>query len=72
MSIISNKNNEWTPGLYVSAKFSKSASDKKLTIPASALQNLEGEDVVFIPSGTGFIAKPVKVGRQTGAQVETG
>jgi cobalt-zinc-cadmium efflux system membrane fusion protein len=41
-----------------------------ITVPADAVQTVEGATVVFVRTGTGFRAVPVLVGRQAGGRTE--
>ena len=39
-------------------------------VPLSALQTMEGRDVVFVRSGDRYTARPVQLGKRDGRQVE--
>ena len=41
-----------------------------LTVPSDAVQTVEGANVVFVRTATGFRAAPVLVGRQAGGRTE--
>jgi len=41
-----------------------------LSVPAEAVQTVDGASVVFVATPTGFRAQPVVPGRQAGDQIE--
>jgi cobalt-zinc-cadmium efflux system membrane fusion protein len=45
-----------------------------LTVPEDAVQNIDGRDVLFVRTATGFVARPVMVGARSGgvAQIVSG
>ncbi len=63
------------PGMFVRIFFDQSAGDPELTIPASAIVEIESENYVFVPSGKGvgdhgvFALKPIEIGRRAGDRV---
>ena len=46
------------------------ADELGIVIHAEALQVIEGEEIVFVPRGQGFITLPVKTGRSDRKSVE--
>ena len=69
-----NKEGQWRPGLFVTARLVKEKTPVPLLIPKSALQNLEGEACVFVHHREGFKTQNVSVGRtnKTHAEILTG
>lgn len=58
-------------GTPVSGIVVAAAQDSTLTVPADAVQTLEGRSVVFVADGDdGFRATPVLVGRRAGGRIE--
>jgi cobalt-zinc-cadmium efflux system membrane fusion protein len=58
-------------GMFVRVHLDSAASELALTVPASAVVEIETEKYVFIPSGKGadnrtFSLRPIEVGRQSG------
>jgi cobalt-zinc-cadmium efflux system membrane fusion protein len=53
------------PGQFVSGSILVDARAAEVAVPADAVQRFEGREVVFVPTGEGFRARPVEVGRRT-------
>ena len=68
--ILPNADGQWRPGLFVNAIVLTGDEGAPVVIPKAALQNLDGETVVFIEEGEGFKPVPVSVGHDDGANVE--
>ncbi len=68
--VIDNISGKWKPGLFVRGFVELPASELGLVIPVDALQLIEGEETVFVPSGDGFITLPVKTGQNNRYGVE--
>jgi membrane fusion protein, heavy metal efflux system len=63
------------PGMFVTARITVAEGPAEVRIPATALQILEGRDVVFVKDGDGRLRpRPVTLGRRAGdyAEVLTG
>ncbi len=61
------------PGEYVRARIrtrSEGAGSSALVVPAEAVQSVEGRDVVFVRTPTGFRAQPVRTGARSGDRIE--
>lgn len=58
---LSNPDGNWRPGLFVNGRIQGKIVSSAVVVPSGAIQNVEGEDVVFVPDGDGF--KPVDVRR---------
>ena len=61
------------PGEYVRARISPragSGTSSALVVPAEAVQSVEGRDVVFVRTPTGFRAQPVRTGSRSGDRIE--
>lgn len=57
-------------GSPVSAMAVSAGDGKTLTVPADAVQTVEGRPVVFVAGNEGFRAIPVLAGRRAGGQIE--
>ena len=68
--LLDNSERRWSPGLNVTAEVTLAETAVPLAISSSAVQNLEGRDVVFVQHEEGFEPKPVKLGRTDGDQTE--
>ncbi|WP_439637716.1 efflux RND transporter periplasmic adaptor subunit [Oceanicaulis sp.] len=68
--IVDNEDGRLMPGAFVTVELEDAAAAQSLRAPASAIQMLEGETVVFIPEGDRFEARPVRLGRRGPDYVE--
>ncbi|MGH8083853.1 MAG: efflux RND transporter periplasmic adaptor subunit [Lysobacter sp.] len=71
---IDNADGQWRPGSAVKARITVDRQPVELMVPLSALQTMDGVDVVFVRSGEAYTARPVEVGKRDGqrAQILTG
>jgi cobalt-zinc-cadmium efflux system membrane fusion protein len=60
---LNNKQGYWKPGMFVTAQVLTEFLNVNLAVEINAIQNLEGQQVVFIRDGDGFRAQPVSIGR---------
>ena len=67
--ILDNRSGEWKPGIFVRGFIDLPESESRLVIPREALQNINGENFVFVPSGDGYITAPVIPGLEDGSRV---
>jgi membrane fusion protein, heavy metal efflux system len=61
------------PGEYVRARIrprAGSGTSSALVVPAEAVQSVEGRDVVFVRTPTGFRAQPIRTGARSGDRIE--
>ena len=68
--IVDNEDGRLMPGAFVTVELEDAAAAQSLRAPASAIQMLEGETVVFVPEGDRFEARPVRLGRRGPDYVE--
>ncbi|WP_022701451.1 efflux RND transporter periplasmic adaptor subunit [Oceanicaulis alexandrii] len=68
--IVDNADGRLMPGAFVTVELEDAAAAQSLRAPASAIQMLEGETVVFVPEGDRFEARPVRLGRRGPDYVE--
>ena len=61
---LDNRAGDWKPGTFVSGRILTRFSNLKVVVDAESVQNIEGQDVIFVPSGHGFRPKPVVVGKR--------
>ena len=64
-----NEDGFWRPGTAVKAQITMSTSDAGVVIPQSAIQSMDGKDVVFVRDGDTYTARPVKLGERDSTQV---
>lgn len=67
---LDNPDMAWRPGLFVSVNVVTSSADAPVVVAADAVQTVENESVVYVETPGGFLARPVKLGRTAGEQVE--
>jgi len=67
---IRNEDGLWRPGTAVRARVTVSERRAALVVPLSAIQSLEGGQVVFVRSGETYSARPVKLGERDSEHVE--
>ena len=68
---LANKPMRLRPGMFVSARIAVSEDPAEVRVPAAALQNHEGRDVVFVKDKEGRLnPRPVKLGRRNSHYVE--
>jgi cobalt-zinc-cadmium efflux system membrane fusion protein len=69
-SVLKNPPEDFTPGVFVRARIPVQTVDAAVFVPVEAVQNLDGEQVVFLPSAHGFVATPVRTGVKDNTRVE--
>ncbi len=57
--LLANPEGTWKPGLFVNGQVIDKESSSAVVVSSHAIQNIEGENVIFVPSGHGY--KPVEV-----------
>jgi membrane fusion protein, heavy metal efflux system len=67
---IRNEDGLWRPGTAVRARVTVSERRAALVVPLSAIQSLEGGQVVFVRSGETYAARPVKLGERDSENAE--
>jgi cobalt-zinc-cadmium efflux system membrane fusion protein len=70
IAILDNRSGQWRAGEPVTASIQlPGTGDSALRVPSTAVQTVEGKNVVFVRTDAGFRAAPVTLGRQDGAMV---
>lgn len=67
---VDNARNTWIPGQFVTGDVVISAFRAPVAVLPSALQTFNGKSVVFVEGPSGFVARPVTVGRRSKTAVE--
>lgn len=60
---IDNHSGKWFSGTYVNAELVTEVINVPLMVPREAIQNIDGEDTVFVTLESGLSPRPVRVGR---------
>lgn len=63
---LDNAQRQWAPGIYVSADVTLTEAAVAAAVRNEAIQNVEGRDVLYVQEKSGFVARPVKLGRSDG------
>ncbi len=69
-AVLDNADGQWRPGTAVRARVTVSQAPAERVVPATALQSMEGRDVVFVVEGDRYEARTVEVGQRDGERVE--
>jgi cobalt-zinc-cadmium efflux system membrane fusion protein len=67
---VDNVDGRWRPGSAVRARISVSERQAELVAPLTALQTMQGDDVVFVNDGEEYFVRPVELGQRDATQVE--
>jgi len=65
-----NDDGLWRPGAAVKARIVVATQAAAQVVPLSALQSMDGKDVVFVRSGDTYTARPVRLGARDAGKVE--
>ncbi|WP_374256965.1 efflux RND transporter periplasmic adaptor subunit [Aquabacterium sp.] len=68
--VLANPKMAWRPGLLVNVEIIAGEVETPVTVASSAIQTVEGREVVFMAVSEGFKAQPVKTGRTDGQHTE--
>jgi cobalt-zinc-cadmium efflux system membrane fusion protein len=68
--VVDNADGRWIPGTFVTGLIGVAEDSLPVVVPLSAVQKIEGRDVVFVEQGGGFEMAPVTLGRRDRAAVE--
>lgn len=66
---VDNRDGLWRPGAAVRARIVVASTPADIVVPLSALQTLDGKDVVFVREGDTYTARPVTLGARDAQQV---
>jgi len=70
IAAMDNASKAWRPGVFVTAQITVAEQSVDLCVPRSALQTIDGEQILFVRTDDGFEKREVVVGRGDGARVE--
>jgi multidrug efflux pump subunit AcrA (membrane-fusion protein) len=68
--VLPNPDGRWRPGLYVTARIAAAEQGVSVLVPKDAIQTLDDEPVVFVPTNDGFEPRPVSVGHSNASHAE--
>lgn len=67
---VDNRDGRWVPGQFITGDVVLADARASVAVKPAALQQLNGQTVVFVQSGQGFIARPVRLGKRSAQAVE--
>jgi cobalt-zinc-cadmium efflux system membrane fusion protein len=67
---LGNRNGTWQPGLFVTAQVAIDEARVDVAVPESAIQTVDGHEVVFVREGNEYEVREVETGRRGGGWVE--
>lgn len=67
---VENDDGLWRPGAAVTARITVAMQPAAVVVPLSALQSMDGDDVVFVREGDTYTARPVVLGARDATKVE--
>jgi cobalt-zinc-cadmium efflux system membrane fusion protein len=68
--VLDNARRQWTPGLYVAAEVVLSEAAVPIAVKSTALQDVDGQRVVFVQKPDGFEPRGLRLGRSDGEMTE--
>ncbi|MFQ5799006.1 MAG: efflux RND transporter periplasmic adaptor subunit [Bacteroidota bacterium] len=68
--VLENPDGLWRPGIFITGEIDIREVEVGLLVPRSALQTLDGQDVVFVQTPEGFEPQPVKIGLSDSEHVQ--
>lgn len=60
---LNNNSGYWKPGMFITAKVLTECLNVEYAVTLNAIQNFEGQKVVFVKEGEGFRPQPVTIGK---------
>jgi cobalt-zinc-cadmium efflux system membrane fusion protein len=69
-AVLPNGDGQWRPGAAVRARVTVAERDAAIVVPAKALQQMAGQDVVFVREGEVYRQQPVTLGERDDERVE--
>jgi cobalt-zinc-cadmium efflux system membrane fusion protein len=68
--VLPNEKRVWRPGMFVTTRVTVESAEVPVAIPGTAVQAVEGETVVFVKTGEGFVPRTVVLGRRSPTHFE--
>lgn len=68
-AVVDNADGLWRPGAAVRARIVVASTPADIVVPLTALQNMDGRDVVFVRKGDTYQMRPVTLGARDARQV---
>lgn len=68
--ILKNPDDLWKPGLFVTGEVATSTSMVDLLVPKTAIEEIEGQPVIFVETPEGFVPRIITTGKENTLNVE--
>jgi membrane fusion protein, heavy metal efflux system len=68
--VLPNPKGLWRPGMFITGRVTAGEVSVPLAVPKTALEQIEGQTVIFIKTNEGFHPQPVTTGRASKTHVE--
>jgi cobalt-zinc-cadmium efflux system membrane fusion protein len=68
--VLPNPEGLWKPGIFVKGQIHSETTSVAVLVPSEAVQNIDGENIIFAPEGDGFEPKTVTLGRSIDGKIE--
>lgn len=70
VAILDNNSGNWMPGKFISADISRQGIEVPLSVNKNAVQQVKGDQIIFLQEGENFVPRKVKLGRADETHVE--
>lgn len=60
----------WKPGIFVKGQIQSKTLSSAIVVSSEAVQNIDGENIIFVPVGDGFKPVPVTLGKRVNNRTE--
>jgi len=68
--VLANPDGIWRPGMFITGRVEVFAEELPVVVPTTALQTVDGDDVIFVEQDDGIVPRRVEVGRLGATHVE--
>ena len=68
--VLPNPDNDLHPGSFITAHISVESEEVPVAVPRDAVQTIDGESILFLPTDDGFEAHPVIAGRSSPTTIQ--
>ncbi|MEC7839067.1 MAG: efflux RND transporter periplasmic adaptor subunit [Chlamydiota bacterium] len=68
--VLDNQLQHWKPGMFITAKVAIEETEVPVMVSRSAIQLIEGKNIVFVKEGEEFHAVPIEIGRSDIENIE--
>jgi cobalt-zinc-cadmium efflux system membrane fusion protein len=69
-AVVRNLDNHWLPGMMIQGELVTAEKEALVAVNNTALQRMEGKDVVFVQEGNAYVMRPVTTGLRDDEYIE--